>query len=125
MMSKIATSRSCSMLELPRLMEAWSSRMAVSRDLELGSTGGSNMAASRRVFAARVQADGHGPPMRIETLGASKRHGRRCQACQRVGVELQDRRALHEIEHAEARREAGATCRRQHVIGTRHIVADH
>src|SRR5262245_45430232 len=42
-MSKIATSRSCSMLGLPRPMEASSRLMATSRALEFGSTGGSNM----------------------------------------------------------------------------------
>ena len=40
-------------------------------------------------------------------------------------VELQDRCALHEVEHAEARGEARAARRRQHVVGAGDIVADH
>ena len=41
------------------------------------------------------------------------------------GVELQDRGALHEIEHGEARGEARAARRRQHVVRAADIVADH
>ena len=44
---------------------------------------------------------------------------------ERLAVELEDRGALHEVEHAEARGEAGAARGRQHVVGARHVVADH
>ena len=41
-----------------------------------------------------------------------------------VGIELEDRGALHEVEHAEAGREAGAPRRGENVVRPRHIVAD-
>src|SRR5581483_10681196 len=120
-MSYTATLRSCSMLGLPRPIEASSKVMATSLALELGSnSGGSNM-ASRLV----AQADGDRAAMRLEPLGAGERHGGGGEARQRVRAEPQDRRALHEVEHAQARGEAGAARRRQHVVGAGHIVADH
>ena len=63
--------------------------------------------------------------MRFEPLGAGQRHGGGRQRGERLGVELQERRALHEVEHAEAGGEAGAARRRQHVVGAGDVVADH
>ena len=102
--------------------------MAVSRDLELGSnSGGSNMgiAALTPYPSRRAEADGDGAAVRVEALGGRQRHGGGRQGCQRAPVELEDRGALHEVEHAEPRGEAGAAGGRQHVVGARHVVADH
>ena len=48
------------------------------------------------------------PGMGVEPLGARKRHRRRAKRLETLGVELQQRGALHEVDHAEARGEAGA-----------------
>ena len=44
---------------------------------------------------------------------------------QLLGAELEDRGALHEVEHRQARREARRAGGRQHVVGAADIVADH
>src|SRR5262249_58391139 len=124
-MSNTATSRSCSILELPRRIEASSKVIATCRSLELGSnSGGSNMMpASRLVVAANT--DGDGTTVRFEALGAGERHGGRGQACKSSLVKTQDRGALHEVEHAQAGGETSTACRRQDVGGGRHIVTDY
>ena len=53
-----------------------------------------------------------------------QRHRRRSQRAQLVRPAFQDRGPLHEIEHAEARREPRRARRRQHVVGAADIVAD-
>ena len=40
--------------------------------------------------------------MGFEPFGAGERHGGRPERAQARGIELEDRGALHEIEHAEA-----------------------
>src|SRR5262249_23769668 len=120
-MSNTATSRSCSMLELPRRIEASSKEMATSRSLELGSnSGGSNMMPPSRLAVA-AERDGDGATMGLEPLGARERHGGRGQVCKSSLVEAQDRGALHEVEHTQAGGEASTARRRQDVIGARHI----
>src|SRR5690242_7554762 len=124
-MSNTATSRSCSILELPRRIEALSNVIATSRSLELGSnSGGSNMMPASRLVVA-TNADGDGASMRLEALGAGERHGGRGQACKSSLVKAQDRGALHEVEHTQAGGEASSSRRRQNVVGARHIVANH
>ena len=63
--------------------------------------------------------------MRLEALGAGKRHGGGGQAFKGTLVKAQNGGALHEVEHAQAGGETGTACRRQDVVGARHIVADH
>src|SRR5262245_30435310 len=63
-MSKIATLRSCSIDELPRAMEPSSRLMAISRALELGSTGGSNV-RGRLSGTVRAAAPAASPPRRV------------------------------------------------------------
>src|SRR5215471_11912196 len=124
-MSNTATSRSCSILELPRRIEAWSKVIATSRSLELGSnSGGSNMMPASRLVVA-TNTDGNGAAMRLEALGAGERHGGWGEACKSTLVKTQNRGALHEVEHTQARGETSTARRRQHVVGARHIVADH
>src|SRR6516165_8514493 len=124
-MSNTATSRSCSILELPRRIEASSKVIATSRSLELGSnSGGSNMLPASGLVVA-TYTDGDGAAMRLEALGAGKRHGGGGQAFKGTLVKAQDGGALHEVEHAQAGGETGTACRRQDVVGARHIVTDH
>src|SRR6476661_4599211 len=63
--------------------------------------------------------------MGFEPLGARQGHGGGPERAQAIGVKLEDRGALHEVEHAEARGEAGAPRRGKDVVRPRHIVADH
>ena len=74
-MSKIATSRSCSMLGLPRPIEASSSLMATSLDLELGSNPGARTWRRLSLAVAAAEADGDRAAMRLQALGAGERHG--------------------------------------------------
>ena len=62
--------------------------------------------------------------MRVEPLGFSQRDRRGTERAQRIRVEPQDRGALHEVEHAEARREARRARGRQHVVRAGDVVAD-
>ena len=85
--------------------------------LEHGRPHAFAVAAPRRMATERRCASSPSARASVMAAGAS--------ACERARVELQDRGALHEVEHAEARGEAGAARRRQHVVGARHVVADH
>ena len=62
--------------------------------------------------------------MRVEPFGLGQRDRRRREAPQLLGAELEDRGALHEVEHRQAGREARRARGRQHVVGAADIVAD-
>ena len=72
----------------------------------------------------RLQTDFDRAPMPLEPFCAGERHRRRTQRRERRRVELEDRRPLHEIQDAEAGRKPRAARRWQHVVRTRHVVAD-
>src|SRR5262249_11207281 len=109
-MSKMATSRSCSMPEDARLMEALSSVMAVSRALGLASLiGGSNISTSMSIFR-RTQTHGDRARVRAQNLRARQGHCRAGELPQRCRVGGQGRGALHEVPNAEPGGEGGAAC---------------
>ncbi len=74
-------------------------------------------AVLRRISAERRCASS--PSARASAMAAG------ASAASALRVELQERRALHEVEHAETRGEACAARRRQHVVGAGDVIADH
>src|SRR3712207_5604199 len=102
----MAMARSCSWSGLPRPMDASSSVTATSRDF-------SSVPPDMPAAWSEVQAHGDGARMSLEPLGAAERDGGGPERAQRVGAAFEDRGALHKIEDAQARREAGRAGRRQ------------
>ena len=53
-------------------------------------------------LVSAIEPDGDGAAMGVQPLRLGQNHGRRPERGESVGVELEDRAALHEIEHAKA-----------------------
>ena len=81
-MSKIATSRSCSMLGLARAIELSSSVMAMSRDLRRRRPALRSLMALS-LAAACAEPDLDRAAVRLEPFGAGERHGGRRQRRER------------------------------------------
>src|SRR5712671_3630225 len=62
--------------------------------------------------------------MRIEPLSLGKAYRGRGENIEARGIAANDRRALHEIENAEARGEPSTPGGRQHMVGPGDIIAD-
>ncbi len=71
-----------------------------------------------------IEAHRHGAGMGIEPFRLAERDRGGAERAQLVGPAFEDRGALHEIEHAEAGREAGGARGRQHVVRAADIVAN-
>ena len=113
--SKIATARSCSTSGVERPIDS-SSSTSISLALVCGRRPACQPYRLSRIATERA--------MRVEPFGLGQRDRRRRQRRNCSGAELQDRGALHEIEHRQAGREARRARRRQHVVGAADIVAD-
>ena len=62
--------------------------------------------------------------MRFEPLGLPQRDSRGPERLKRACVAFEERSALHEVEDAEARGEAGRARGREHVVRAADIIAD-
>src|SRR6476620_9241249 len=100
----MATSRSCSTSAELRPSESESSVTSTSR----ACSGCSSCCCSAIALVPHVQSDGNGPAMGFESFGARERHGRRPKRVKACCIELEDRSAFHEVEHAKAGGEASA-----------------
>src|SRR6185312_1775575 len=67
--------------------------------------------------ALPVQPDRNRAAVRCQPFGRRQRNGRTGEGGKRAGVAAEHGGALHEIEHAKSRGEAGRARRRQHVVG--------
>src|SRR5579863_5478633 len=78
-----------------------------------------------RVFApSAIEPNGDGAGMRVKSLRVGKRDRGTAERAQLVGTAFEDRRALHEIEHAKSGRKPRRARRRQDVIGAGNVIAD-
>ena len=71
-----------------------------------------------------VEADRDRARVGVEPFGLAERDRRGPERAQLLGPAFEQRGALHEIEHAEARREARRARGRQHVVGAGDVIAD-
>ena len=110
----MAMRRSCSWSAVPRPIEP-SSSVTATRRLR-----GDRATVMRLAFEADRDRAGMG----VEPLGLAERDRGRAERRQRRGVASQHRRALHEVEHAEAGGETGRAGRRQHMVRAADVVAD-
>src|SRR5208282_1124801 len=62
--------------------------------------------------------------VRLEPLGLAERHRRGTQNPERLGVALEQRGALHEVEDAQARGETRRSRGRQDVVRAADVIAD-
>jgi hypothetical protein len=65
------------------------------------------------------------PSVPFQPLRPRQRHGVGAEFGDDTRIELQDRRALHEVEHAQSRRELGAAGGGEDVVGAADVIADH
>ena len=71
-----------------------------------------------------IEADRHRAGVRGKSLRFAERDRCGAERAQLLGSAFEHRSALHEIEHAETRREARRARRRQHVVGAGDVIAD-
>src|SRR4051812_39015257 len=104
------------MSSLARPIEASSSLTETRRCLLAGLAG--------LIASSLVEPDRDRARMSGETFGLAERDRGGTQRAQLIRAAFEQRRALHEVEHAQTRREARRTRRRQHVIGARDVISN-
>src|SRR5438045_9665680 len=72
----------------------------------------------------RIEAHRHRAGMAVEPLALAEHDCGRPERAQLIGTAFEDRRALHEVEHAEPGREARRARGGQHVVRATDIIAD-